>query len=117
VQSIADAADPANAVSIAHAAGMAVRKSSAFTKPDFGAKPDKVLSGVIRVSVRVAGKRQTHLWQFSTDGKTWIDMPPTMQAKTTASGFTPGSTVYFRHRAITRAGLEDWSQPISVMAH
>ena len=44
-------------------------------------------------------------------------MPPTTQGKTTASGFTPGTTVYFRHRTLTKSGLSDWSQPISVMAH
>ena len=117
VQSVANAADPANAASIAHAAGMDVRKSTATTKPDFGAKPDKTLSGVVHVSVKVGGKRETHQWQSSTDGKTWTDMPPTLQGKTTATGFQPGVTVYFRHRAVTRTGLDDWSQPISVVAH
>ena len=75
------------------------------------------LLGIIHVSVKVGGVRSTHEWQSSIDGKTWVDMPPTMQGKTTATGFTPGTTVYFRHRTLTKSGLSDWSQPISVMAH
>jgi hypothetical protein len=117
VQSVADSEDPTNAASIAHAAGMDVRKSTTTTKADFGARPDKTLTGVIHVTVKVGGKRETHEWQQSLDGKTWTDMQPTMQGRITASGFSAGQTVYFRHRTITKAGRSDWSQPISVMAH
>jgi hypothetical protein len=53
----------------------------------------------------------------STDGgKTWVALPPTLQARTTVTGLTPGSSAQFRHRAVTKAGAADWSLPITFPA-
>jgi hypothetical protein len=37
-----------------------------------------------------------------------------MQAKTTIAGLTVGTTVYVRHRPVTKTGPGDWSQPVSM---
>jgi hypothetical protein len=46
---------------------------------------------------------------------TWISLPSSLQAKTTISGLTPLTTVMVRHCAVTKAGPQDWSQPISAV--
>lgn len=113
VQTVADA-DPSNALAIAHSAGMDLRKTKTTSKNDLNAKPGKV-SGSIAVSARVAGVRSSHEWQYSTDGgKTWISAPSSLQAKTTLTGFTPLTAVMVRHCAVTKAGPQDWSQPVTV---
>jgi hypothetical protein len=116
VEGIAQA-DPANASPIALSAGMDVRKPrTAAPKNDVNAKTTTV-SGTIVVSARVGTKqKQSHEWQYSTDGgKTWTAATSTTQAKTTITGLTPGVTVLVRHRAITRTGPTNWTDPASVV--
>jgi hypothetical protein len=48
-------------------------------------------------------------------GKTWQALPPTVQAKTAATGLQPGSTYSFRYRAVTKTGPSDWSQAIAIV--
>ncbi len=114
VQMVADA-DPSNALAIAHSAGMDLRKTRTPTKRnDLNAKAGKV-SGSIAVSARLGGVRAAHDWQYSVDGgKTYVSVPTSLQAKTTINGLTPLTTVLVRHRAVKKAGPQDWSQPVSV---
>ncbi len=114
VQKVVDA-DPANAATIAQNAGLSLRKSSARSKTDLSAKPNKKVSGSVDVVVKVGGVKASHEWQYSTDGKSWTNASPTMQAKTTIPGFTPGTTVFFRHRAVTKTGPDNWSQAVSMI--
>jgi hypothetical protein len=51
----------------------------------------------------------------STDQKMWTALPMTLQAKTSASGFTPGTLFYFRVQALTRAGEQAFTQIVSLM--
>ena len=114
VQSVADA-DPANAIAIAHSAGMDVRKTPVRVKNDLNAKPGK-LSGTLAVSARVAGVKASHDWQYSTDGgKTWIAHPSSLKASTIISGLTPQTIVMVRHQAITKAGPQNWGAPVSAV--
>jgi len=63
-----------------------------------------------------AARRASYLWGYSTDGgKTWAEVGPTLQAKTTVSGLPAGTTVQFRYRGVTKTGAADWSQPISLL--
>jgi hypothetical protein len=39
----------------------------------------------------------------------------TLQAKTTILGLTPGATVTFRYRGVTKTGEGDWSQLVTVI--
>jgi hypothetical protein len=45
----------------------------------------------------------------------WTALPMTLQAKTSASGFTPGTLFYFRVQALTRAGEQAFTQIVSLM--
>jgi hypothetical protein len=114
VQSVSDLSLE-NGASIIQSAGLAVRKSPTRAAPSFHAKQGAV-SGEAKVVAPSAGHRSSYEWEYSTDGgKTWIAMPPTIQAKTTLDGLTPGSTVQFRYRAVTKAGAGDWSQPTAIL--
>jgi hypothetical protein len=53
----------------------------------------------------------------SDAGKTWLDVPPTLQAKTTVTGLASGTTVQFRFRSVIKGGASDWSPPFSLLVH
>lgn len=113
VQAAADA-DLENGGPIIQSSGMAVRKSVTHAAKTFAAESGTV-SGSAKLSTKSAG-RASYEWQSSTDGgKTWTDLPSTLQAKTTVLGLTPGATVMFRYRAVTKAGEGDMSAPVSLI--
>jgi hypothetical protein len=105
-------ADPANAASIAEAAGMSLHKPRARTKAPLAAKAGAT-SGVVHLVALHAPGAKANEWQYSTDGgKTWIDLPSTTAAKTQVANLTPSTTVQFRQRAVTKHGVGDWSLPV-----
>jgi hypothetical protein len=116
VQSVADAT-PENAPSIIESAGLALRKTPVHAPRVFAAKADTV-SGSVKLIAPTAGGRAAYLWQYSADaGKTWLDVSPTLQAKTTVTGLPAGTTVQFRHRSVIKGGASDWSAPLSLLVH
>jgi hypothetical protein len=101
--------------SVIQSAGVNVRKQVVRPKRTFAIKEGAV-SGTVKVTANVAARRASYDWQNSLDGgKTWNTMPSSLQASTTLTGLAPGSTVSFRYRAVTKAGVGDWSQPISIL--
>ena len=103
------------AASLIQSAGMAVRKTAVPPPRVFAAKPGAVSGSVKLVTSRTA-LRAAYEWEYSSDaGKTWLAEPSTLQAKTTIVGLTPGATVAFRYRPVTKKGEGDWSQPTSLM--
>jgi hypothetical protein len=114
VQTSADA-NVENGASIIASAGLAVRKTPTRGPRVFAAKQGKV-SGTAALVAASAAHRSAYEWEYSTDGgKTWVITPSTLQAKTTVLGLTPGGTVAFRYRAVTKAGEGDWSQSVSLI--
>jgi len=114
IQTTADA-NVENETSTIESAGVSVRKFAAHTARTFSAKQGAV-SGSARVTAVTAARRASYEWEYSTDaGKTWVLAPVTLQAKTTISGLTPGATVLFRFRPVTKAGEGDWSQPVALI--
>jgi len=91
-------------------------KKIAVRKPRVFAIAQGPISGSIHIVAPSAGGRAAYDWQYSTDGgKTWIDLPTTLQAKTSASGLAAASTVTARYRVATKTGEGDWSQPLSFL--
>jgi hypothetical protein len=104
-----------NAASIIQSAGIAVKKVPVRAKRVFAAKAGAV-SGSVKLVAESAARRASYEWEYSVDaGKTWTPMPSTLQARTTLLGQTPGSTVMFRYRAVTKTGEGDWSQPTALL--
>ena len=114
IQKTADA-NMENGAAIIQSAGVNVRKPAVRAPRTFEAKPGAV-SGSVKLVAASAARRASYEWQFSVDGgKTWQVAPVTLQAKTTVMGLTPGATVTFRYRGVTKAGEGDWSQLITAI--
>ncbi len=114
VQTVADA-DAENSAAIIQSAGFAVKKT-AVRKPRVFDAVQGAVSGTVKLVTRSAGPRSAYDWEYSTDGgKTWLLLPSTVQATTTVTGLTAGTTVQFRVRAVTKSGESDWSQPVSLI--
>jgi hypothetical protein len=114
IQMVADASSD-NGAAIIESAGVAVRKATSRRARTFTARPGAI-SGSAKVIAPTASRRASYEWQYSIDGgKTWVLAPVTLQSKTTITGLTPGSTVLFKSRAVTKTGEGDWSQPVSLL--
>ena len=106
-------ADPANAAQLAQDAGMTLRQNGARNKPPLSVKPGTVSGEVLAVAKAAKGAGANE-WQYSTDGgKTWIAVPSTTRASTTISNLSPGTSLLVRQRALTKAGLGDWTDPVA----
>ena len=114
VQTVVDA-NVENGGAIIQSATLAVRKTPAHKPRVFGAATG-VVSGTAKLVAASAGPRSGYEWDYSLDGgKTWVQAPSTLQAKTTVTGLTPGATVQFRYRPVTKAGEGNWSQAVSLV--
>lgn len=114
VQTVADA-DAERAPALIQSAAMNVRKVTARAPRVFAVKQGSV-SGALVLVTASAGHRASYEWEYSADaGKTWQAMPPTLQAKTSVTGLSAGTTYSFRYRSVTKAGASDWSAPVSTV--
>ncbi len=114
IQNVADLNNE-TAATVIKSAGLAVRKTPT-RKPHVFTVLEGGLSGSVKLSTGSAGARSSYLWQYSADGgKTWVDVPGTIQAKTTVTGLPAGATVQFRYRAITKTGQSDWSAAVAFL--
>lgn len=112
VQAVADG-NPEGGPGIIQGSGFALRRTALRPPRTFAARSGAV-SGAVKIGVPAVARRAAYDWQYCTDaGKTWIDMPGTLRAKTTLSGLAPQTTVLFRYRALTKTGEGEWSPPIS----
>ena len=83
--------------------GVERRGARQQAKAVLGVLPGRV-SGSVRLAAKAVAKVASYEWQLSKDaGKTWLELPKTLQAKTAVSGLTPGMTYGFRFRAGVRA--------------
>jgi hypothetical protein len=112
VQSVADE-NPDEAASIITSAALHVVGKSLVVKLTLAVRKGRV-SGSVELVAKAVAKLATYDWQVSEDGgKTWIDLPRTLQAKTTRSGLVTGRTYWFRTRALTRRWATNWSDPVA----
>jgi hypothetical protein len=113
VQQTADA-DPENAEAIIASAGLVIRKATTHHKAPFTATQGAT-SGTVKLMAKSVAVRASYDWQWSADGgKTWTELPSTLQAKTTLTGVAVGTMPLFRFRSVTKVGESDWSLPTSV---
>ena len=113
VQQAADA-NSANAQSIIESAGFAIRKTASKPKSEIKIVPGGV-PGSVKLMAKAVAPRASYEWQYSTDQKTWINAPTSLQAKTAITGLTSGTTYYFRFRGVTKAGEGAYSQVVQVL--
>ena len=114
VQKTADAA-PENSAALIQSGGFTVKKTPVH-KPRVFAAAQGAVSGTVKLVTASAGHRASYDWEYSIDGgKTWAALPSSLQAKTSVIGLAAGTTVLFRHRAVTKTGVADWSQPVALL--
>lgn len=114
VQVVANA-DIEHGASIIESAGIFVKRKRVLPLRVFAAQPGPV-SGSVKLIAPRAGKYVSYEWADSVDGmKTWTTLPSTVRASTIVSGLHPGTTAYFRYRTVTKSGVGDWSDPVSII--
>ena len=114
IQQVADAS-PDQAEAIITSTSLAVKKVPIRQKQSFEVRQGAT-SGTVHVIAKAAAARASYEWQYSVDGgKTWVDAPNTLQARTTITGLPVAVNVEFRVRATTKSGQGDWSQPASFL--
>ena len=113
VQMIADN-DADHAEQIITSALMAIKKLTPRQKRETAVKQG-IGSGIVELFAVRAAAKALYQWQMSTDMKVWTNLPQTFLTKTTVTGLVAGTTYYFRYQVVTRAGVSDWSQIISIL--
>ena len=114
VQVIA-ARNPSRARTIILSSGLSLRKAPVRSAAGFRARQGAE-GGSIVLTAPAAARRASYEWAYSLDERdTWLDAPPTLQARTCLRGFRPMSVVRFRYRPVTRAGLGEWSGVIAIL--
>jgi hypothetical protein len=106
----------ADAEAVITGSGFSVRKDGTRNKDPLAAKYG-LASGDVKLEAKAVSPDASYYWQWSTDMITWQSLPETKKASTSLSGLTPATKYYFRFRALTRKGMSDWSQVISLLVH
>jgi hypothetical protein len=95
-------------------AGMMVKARSGPRKAPWAVKQRKK-SGSVRLEVRHPGVVAAFFWQYSIDGKLWVDAPSTTSAHLDLDGLTPGQRYWFRYRTLARDVMSNWSDPLVLL--
>ncbi len=119
VQQVADA-HPGEEACIIARAGLRVKNARGPSKPTFEAKQLPV-SGSVHLFARAAKGRASYEWQYAkyaTDAKSedpWLFGPTTVRADATLHGLVRRVRYSFRVRTVTKEGVSDWSQVVSLL--
>jgi len=116
VQTVAGSVAPELASALIQSAGMTSRKVTPHSKPALAAKNGSV-SGTVNLTAKAAARTAAYEWAYSTDQKTWTALPITLEAKTGVTGLAAGTTYYFRVQPLTREGLQNTSQIVSLLVN
>ena len=114
VQGMAGAMQPAEAARIIVSAGLFVKGRIARKRQGLAARAGKT-SGSVHLTTKFAEKDTLYAWAYSLDQRTWTELALTQKAKTTVKSLVPGTTYFFRARALRRTGAEDWTAPIAFL--
>jgi hypothetical protein len=122
IQSVADTGNPDEAVQTLLAGGVAVALVGDHSKPILkvtqGPTEGSVVLEANATAILGADLHRKHYfnWGYTTDGKTFIALPPTPGARTTVSGLALLTTVGFRVSATTmKNGTTEWSAIVNFL--
>jgi hypothetical protein len=113
VQEVADA-HPGEQAAIIARAGMSVKDARGPSKPTFEAKQLPV-SGKVHLFARAEKRRASYDWQYSKGEDAWLSGPRTVRADVTLEGLVRGAVYFFRYRTVTKEGVSDWRQSVSLL--
>ena len=114
VQEVADSHPREEAASVITRAGLSVKNARGPSKPPFEVK-QLPLSGAVHVCARAAKGRASYDWQYSKDQQQWLFGPRTVRADVKLYGLVRGTVYFFRYRTVTKEGVSDWSQVVSLL--
>jgi hypothetical protein len=104
----------ADAAEVVASSGMSIKQSAGPVTAVFAVN-QRAESGSVELVVRHPGIVSSFDWQSSTDGSHWLDAGRSVHARFTVTGLVPGTRYWFRYRVLTRDGLSDWSDPITLL--
>ena len=107
--------DPANAKVIIQSGNFHVKTITPRQKGDFILTNGTVSGTVVLAGPGAGHDDACHDWMYSADGITFEHMAPTIQARTTKTGLTPGQWAYFTHEIVSRDGGQGVSQIEKIM--
>jgi hypothetical protein len=73
------------------------------------------VSGKVLLAAKAVAPGAVYVWEYSVDQSKWTALPEIMRSRTELSGLTPACTYYFRFRALTRAGWQNYSNVVSLI--
>jgi len=124
VQGLADAGAADHAIMLIEAAGFLVAQVAVHQKPILQAQLTTtqgtvklIANATVLLGKASASKKATFHWQYSTDGKTWIDGGSTPYAKTSIPNLTLMTTYTFRVSVTVGETTGQWSQAVSLLVH
>jgi hypothetical protein len=99
--------------------GFQAKDDSVHAKAAYAVKkgPD---NGSANVTVKALGRHGTVMYchQYSLDaGKTWVDVPPTVDVAITLPALPLGQPVVLRFRTLIKGLYGDWSQMLNYLVH
>jgi hypothetical protein len=115
VQSIAVSKPPAEAAAIIERAGMSVKNVAGPSKATFVVKPGRTADSA-HAYARAAKTRASYEWQYAIAEEPWLSIAPTVRADAEFHELAAGTTYWFRVRTVTKAGVSDWSEVVTLVA-
>jgi hypothetical protein len=121
VQCLADAATPEQSKVIIDAAGMTVAGVPTHSKPILAANL-AVAAGTVTLAANAgllskSKRKRTYGWQYTIDGKTWLNAASTGVAHTTISGLPSLTVCGFRVNVTDTLTTTEWSQAVTILVH
>jgi hypothetical protein len=68
----------------------------------------------VHLFARAAKGRASYDWRYSTDAQDWLFGPRTIRADVKLHGLVRAALYSFQVRAVTKEGVSDWSQVVSM---
>ena len=114
VQIVADAQVTAeDAIAVILSAGMLVKKVGKRFKAELAAK-NTGIPGTVLLLAHGLRRQATYYFEYSFDQQTWTSAPDVLKASVTLTGLATMQMYYFRFRRLTRTGMSDYSQVVSL---
>ena len=102
-----------SAAEIVACAGMSLKRSSGHGKPAFEVKQGRT-SGSVHIVVRAAPGTASYDWEYAAAGGTWTRLATTVRADTRLDGLVPGKLYSFRFRWVTKDGVGDFGDVVTL---
>lgn len=102
-----------DAIALILSGKLQIKKIGTRVKPELSAR-NSGIPGTVLLLAHALRKQATYYFQYSLDQTSWSSAPDALKASATLTGLATMRVYYFRFRRLTRAGMSDWSQIVSL---